>query len=185
MDHWADPFCTKNHFSNLCSLTRFNYLYIEPAFYQEWYLPTWLHRLISIEQMVKGWWSVKRSSSLGSSMDNKVVRYNSGLILGIKDHIYSDTAVCPVASYILITQCVVMHAWLLSLPTIISWATIPTQCQWSLICSCTCYCFKWDSSPFLQYKCWTHFSLHHTLSPELRTHQTQEKTWQQENHTRL
>ena len=125
--HWTDPFCTKNHFNNWCSLTRFNYLYIEPAFYQEWYLPTWLHRLISIEQMVKGWcnamgwflWSVKRSSSLGSSMDNRVVRYNSGLILGIKDHIYSDTAVCPIASYILITQCVVMHAWLLSLPTII------------------------------------------------------------------
>ena len=64
--------------------------------------------------------SVKRSSSLGSSMDSRVVGYNSGLILGIKDHICSDTAVCRVASYMLITQCIVnmcCEAYLAMVPT--------------------------------------------------------------------
>ena len=50
--------------------------------------------------------SVKRSSNQGSSMDSRVVGHNSGLILGIKDHILSDT-VYPVATYMLITQCIV------------------------------------------------------------------------------
>ena len=50
--------------------------------------------------------SVKRSSSLDSSMDNRVVGHNSGLILGIKDHNGSDT-VCPIAAYMLITQFIV------------------------------------------------------------------------------
>ena len=56
--------------------------------------------------------SVKRSSSLGSSMDSRVVGYNSGLILGIKDHICSCT-VRPVAAYMLITQCIVDVLWYL------------------------------------------------------------------------
>ena len=40
------------------------------------------------------------------AMDSRVVGHNSGLTLGIKDYILSDT-VCPVASYMLITQCIV------------------------------------------------------------------------------
>ena len=43
-------------------------------------------------------------------MDSRVVGHNLGhnfgLILGIKDHILSDT-VYPVAAYMLITQCIV------------------------------------------------------------------------------
>ena len=49
--------------------------------------------------------SVKRSSSLDSSIDS-IVGHNSDFILGIKDHICSDT-VCPTASYMLTTQCIV------------------------------------------------------------------------------
>ena len=82
--------------------------------------------------------SVKRSSSLGSSMDNRVVGHNSGLILRIKitfaviQSVHSlvprprptfhrlqyekavtcrespgTRLVCPVASYMLITQFIV------------------------------------------------------------------------------
>ena len=50
--------------------------------------------------------SVKKSSSQGSSMDSRVVGHNFDPILGIKDHILSDT-VYPVAAYMLITQCIV------------------------------------------------------------------------------
>ena len=40
---------------------------------------------------------------VGSSMDSRVGGHNSGLVLGIKDHICSDT-VCPIAAYTLITH---------------------------------------------------------------------------------
>ena len=50
--------------------------------------------------------SVKRSSSLGFCIDSRVVGHNSGLVLGIKDHICCDT-VRPVAAYMLTTQCIV------------------------------------------------------------------------------
>ena len=39
-------------------------------------------------------------------VDSRVVGHNSDLILGTKDHICSDR-VCLLASYMLITQCIV------------------------------------------------------------------------------
>ena len=112
MEYWTDAFCLKTIFilSNKIQLP------VEPAFCQEWYIPDCTN---SFRPMVKGWWnamgcffwSVKRSSSLGSSTDNRVVGHNSGLILGIKDHICRYTAMCPVASYMLITQCTANVLW--------------------------------------------------------------------------
>ena len=98
--------------------------------------------------------SVKRSSSLGSNMDNRVVGRNSGLILVIKDH-----PVCPkpptCSSLNVLWMCCEAYvlgygtyqAW--SVSSSRSWATILTQR--SLICSFMC-CLKWDSNPYLQYK---------------------------------
>ena len=135
------------------------------------------------------------SSSLGSSMDSRVVGHNSGLILAIKHHICSDT-VCPVASYI-ITQWLVNVLWsILGYGTYQQWLSMinllkqelsyhPNPMKLNLELYALLVSLKWNSNPYLQYKCWTHFSLHHTVSPKLHTEQTQEKIRQQEKHTRL
>ena len=56
-------------------------------------------------------------------MNSRVGGHNSGLVPGIKDHICSDT-VCPIASYMLTTQCIVNVLW--------SMLGYGTYQQWSL-----------------------------------------------------
>ena len=102
-----------------------------------------------------------------SSVDSRVGGHNSGLVLGIKDQWCSPSDTCLHVHHSLMycEACLTMvltssdRAW--SVSSSRSWATILTQ--WSLICSFMCCCLKWDSSPYLQYKCWTHFSLYHTM----------------------
>ena len=123
---------------------------------------------------------LKRSSSLCSSMDSRVVGHNS-----IKHHICSDI-VCPVRSFLhahhsMYCERVVKHTWLWYPPAVIehdlspqTGAELPSQHN-EVICSFMYYCLKQDSNPYRHYKCWTHFSLHHTVSPKLHSEQTQEK----------
>ena len=47
---------------------------------------------------------------VGSSIDSRVVRCSSGLVLGVKNHICGDTVCVAIYTYILITlYCIVKH----------------------------------------------------------------------------
>ena len=163
------------------------------------------------------------------STEVELVGHNSGLILGIKDHICSDTvrpyprSQAPLnfpslavwksghtqgepgnktsvsgsflhAHHSMYCESTVKHAWLWYLPAVIEHdqspqpgAELPSQPSEAYFAALCAVSSETLTHTYSTNASWTHFSLHHTLSPNyiLNKPRKRQETRQREKHTRL